>query len=200
MGKLRTIYQAILTRCEKVSHKSEIMRIIREYNVSISKVNINNALWYLSRHGYITRIFLDYYYINSIEERELGYQKEYDDKDILFIVLHKVQWKWYLGLTSALYESGEIWQVPNILTIVNDRTTKKKRILGMNVNFIKLKKSLFFGLVSKKTKNHVRYSYSDLPKTELDFIYLRKHNKLDNKTKKAREYAKKYPQWLQKSI
>ncbi len=200
MGKLNTIYQAIATRCEKISHKSDIVKIIKEYDASMQKVNVKNALWYLSRHGYITRIFLDYYYINSIEERELGYRKGYDDKEILFIVLNKVKWKWYSGLTSALYEARAIWQVPNTLTIVNDRMTKQKKILGMDVHFVKIKKSLFFGLVSKKTKNNIQYYYSDPSKTELDFIYLKRHDKLSNKTEKTREYAKKYPKWLQNSI
>lgn len=200
MGKLNTIYQAILTRCGKISHKSDIIKIIKEYNASTNKVNVNNALWYLSRHNYIKRIFLDYYYINSIEERELGYQKKYEDKEILFIVLNKVKWKWYMGLTSALYEAREIWQVPNILTIINDRVTKKRKILGMNINFIKMKKSLYFGLVPKKTKNKIKYLYSEPAKTELDFVYLRRYTKIGKKTKKIREYVNRYPKWLQKLI
>ncbi|MDP1695170.1 MAG: hypothetical protein Q8L34_06550, partial [Candidatus Woesearchaeota archaeon] len=108
MGKLKTIYLAVSTRCEKISYKSDILKIIKEYNDSIKKVNISNAFWYLSRHGYIKRIFLDYYYINSIEERELGYKKGYDNKELIYLVLNKVKWNWYLGLTSALYESREI--------------------------------------------------------------------------------------------
>ena len=200
MGKLKTIYMAILIRTEKISHKSDILRVIKEYNESINKVDIENAFWYLSRHGYITRIFLDYYYINSIEERELGYKKGYEGKELIYWVLNKVKWKWYLGLTSALYESREILQVPNNITIINDRISKEMNILGIDIKFIKMKKSLFFGLVSKITKNKVKYFYSDLAKTDLDFVYLRRHNKIDNKTKKTEEYLKKYPKWLKKSI
>ena len=200
MGKLKTIYMAILTRTEKISHKSNILRVIKEYNESIKKVDIENAFWYLSRHGYITRIFLDHYYINSIEERELGYKKGYEDKELIYWVLNKVKWKWYLGLTSALYESGEILQVPNNITIINDRISKKMKILGIDIKFIKMKKSLFFGLVSKITKNTIKYFYSDLAKTDLDFVYLRRHNKINNKTKKIEEYLRKYPKWLKKSI
>lgn len=200
MGKLKTIYIAVSIRCEKISHKSDILRVIKEYNDSVKKVEIFNAFWYLSRQGYIKRIFLDYYYISSIEERELGYKKEYDDKEITYLVLNKVKWKWYLGLTSALYESGEILQVPNNLTIINDRMSKSVKILGIDVKFIKMKKELFFGLVSKRTKNKIRYSYSDSAKTDLDFLYLRRHDKISNKTKKVKEYLKKYPKWLKKLI
>lgn len=199
MGTLSTIYHAIVTRCDKISHKSDIIKIIKEYHTSIKKVNISNALWYLSRRGYIRRIFLDYYYVNSIEEKKLTYRRGHGDKELLFSVLNKAQWRWYVGLTSALYESGEIWQVPNTLTIINDRITKKKEILGMNVQFIKIKKTLFFGLVSKKI-NNIHYSYSDPAKTTLDFIYLRKYDKIDHRTKKTKEYAQRYPKWLQKSI
>jgi len=200
MGKLKTVYLAVSARCEKISHKSEIFKIIKEYNDSIKKIDIHNAFWYLSRHGYIKRIFLNYYYINSIEERELNYKKGYEDKEIVYQVLNKVKWNWYIGLTSALYESGEILQVPNNITIINDRMTKNIKILGMDVKFIKMKKDLFFGLISNKTKNKIKYSYSDPAKTDLDFFYLRRHDKIDNKTRRAEEYIKKYPTWLQKSI
>lgn len=200
MGKLRTLYLAVLGRCEKISHKSDIIKIIKEYDKSAKKTEINNAFWYLSRHGYIKRIFLDYYYINSIEERELGYLKEYSDKELLFFVLNNVKWKWYLGLTSALYEIGEIWQVPNRITIINNKISKEIAIADMKVKFYKIKDSLFFGLLSKKSRNKISYFYSDKEKTDLDFVYLRKYDKIDNYAKKTKEYSKKYPKWLQKLI
>jgi len=200
MAKLKTISTAILTRCEKIYHKSDILKVIKEYNDLIKKVNVSNAFWYLSRHGYIKRIFLDYYYINSIEEREEGYRRGYEDKELIYLVLNKVKWKWYVGLTSALYESREILQVPNNLTIINNKISKNLNILGINVKFIKMKENLFFGLISKKTKNNINYSYSDTEKTDIDFIYLRRHNQISNKNKKTLEYMKRYPKWLKKLI
>ncbi|MDP1694946.1 MAG: hypothetical protein Q8L34_05390, partial [Candidatus Woesearchaeota archaeon] len=91
-------------------------------------------------------------------------------------------------------------QVPNNITIINGKMTKNIKILGIDVKFIKMKKDLFFGLISKKTKNKIKYSYSDSAKTDLDFFYLRRHDRIDNKTRRAKEYIKKYPTWLQKSI
>ena len=200
MGKLRTLYLAILNRCEKISHKRDLLKVINEYKESINRISIKDALKYLSRHGYIKRIFLDYYYINSIEERELGYQKEYSDKELLFFVLNKVHWKWYLGLTSALYERGEIWQAPNSIIIINNRLSKEITIADMKVKFYKMKDALFFGILSKKTKHKIHYFYSDKEKTDLDFVYLRKYDQIDDPTKKTKEYTKRYPKWLQKLI
>lgn len=196
MGKLKIIYLALLKRKDKIVRKEEIMEVINEYNKKINKVSVKDALWYLSRRNYIRRIFLDYYYINSIEEREMGIC-DYEDKEVLFEVLNKKEIKWYLGLNSALYASGDIWQVPNVLTIINNKISGKRIIFGLKINFIKIKESLIFGLVHKKTKNKIQYSYSDTQKTNLDFSYLIKQDKL-SKDKKTREYLKKYPKWLQK--
>ena len=81
MGKLKSIYSALLNRGEKIMKKKEIVKLIEDYDNNIGKVSITNALWYLSRQNYIKRIFLDYYYINSIEERELKFCK-YMDKEL----------------------------------------------------------------------------------------------------------------------
>jgi predicted transcriptional regulator of viral defense system len=196
MGKLKTIYLALLNRKDKIVRKEEIIEVIEEYNKKLNKVSVKDALWYLSRRHYIRRIFLDYYYINSIEEREM-HICNYEDKEVLFEVLNKKGIKWYIGLTSALYASGDIWQIPNVLTIINNKISGKRAIFGLKLNFIKIKESLIFGLVNKKTKNNIRYSYSDTQKTNLDLAYLIKHNNL-SKDKKTREYLKKYPKWLQK--
>mgnify|MGYP001607963016 FL=1 len=96
MGKLKTIYIALLNRKDKIVRKKEIIEIIEEYNRKLNKVNIKNALWYLARHNYVRRILLDYYYINSIEEREMN-KCNYQDREALFEVLNKEKIKWYVG-------------------------------------------------------------------------------------------------------
>ena len=196
MGKLKTIYFALLNNKEKIVRKNEIVDLIEKYDKEIKKVNVKNALWYLSRYGYIKRIFLDFYYINSIEERERGIC-DYEDKELLFSVLNRSSTRWYLGLSSAKYYSGDIWQVPNVLTIINNKFSGKKNIIGMKIHFIKIKDGLIFGLVSKKTENHIKYFYSDKQKTELDFGYLKLLDKIP-KDKITNKYIKRYPKWLQK--
>ncbi len=196
MKKLRTIYLAILNRNEKIIQKEEIYKLIKDYNKKFERVSITNALWYLSRRGYIRKIFLDYYYINSIEEKELGTCK-YEDKELLFEVLNKEKIKWYLGLNSAKYYSGDIWQFPVVLTIINNKFSGKRKINGMDVTFIKIKKDLIFGVAAKKTKNKIKFYYSNSQKTNLDILYFKlvKTIHLDKKTK---EYARRFPKWLLK--
>jgi len=197
MGKLKSIYSALLNRGDKIMKKKEIVKLIEDYSNKIEKVSITNALWYLSRQNYIKRIFLDYYYINSIEERELKFCK-YMDKELLFIVLNKLEVKWYLGLTSARYSGGEIWQTPNMPIVINNKFSGEKIIAGLKVRFIKIKKNLIFGLIKEKTDKEIRYYYSDKEKTELDEIYLSGKGKAAA-NKKTKNYLQKYPKWLQKS-
>lgn len=197
MGKLKTIYLALLNNKEKIAKKSEIIELIENYS-KIKKVSVKNALWYLSRHNYIRRIFLDNYYINSIEERELG-TCNYQDKELLFEVLNKSNIKWYLGLSSARYTLGEIWQTPNVLTIINNKISGKRNVFGRKVHFIKIKNELIFGISSKKTDKNIKYFYSNPQKTSLDFLYLTGFKKITI-DKKIKSYIKKYPKWLQKLI
>lgn len=198
MGKLRTIYLALLNKRDKIVKKDEIIRVIENYSRELSQLSVKNALWYLSRRNYIKRIFLDYYYVNSIEEKERKFCN-YQDRDLLFEVLNKEKIRWYVGLDSALHLYGEAWQVPNVLTIINDRVSGERTILRTKVKFIKIRNGLIFGIIKDKTKNRISYSYSDPQKTKLDLVYLRRINKpaSDNKT---RRYLKNYPRWMQKLI
>ena len=196
MGKLKSIYFALLNRGEKIMKRKEIVKLVEDYNNKIEKVSIINALRYLSRENYIKRIFLDYYYINSIEERERKFCR-YMDKELLFLVLNKINLKWYLGLTSARYSGGEIWQTPNMVIIINNKFSGNRAIMGFKTRFIKLKENLIFALIKGKTDKNVEYYYSDKEKTELDEVYLSRKGKLA-KDKKTRNYLKRYPKWLQK--
>lgn len=198
MSKILTIYEALLNRREKICHKSNIVEILKEYNKSIGKINSDNAIKYLSRHKYIKRIILNYYYINSLDEKERNFCK-YEDRELLFIVLNKLKIKWYFGLNSALYLLGKTWQTPNTITIINNKISGRRTVLGLRVRFIKIKESLIFGLKKGKTKNNIPYVYSNLAKTYLDLAYLRETDKLVSE-KETRNYLKKYPKWLSKLI
>lgn len=198
MSKMLTIYGALLNRKEKVCFKSDILEIIREYNKSFGKINAKNTLWYLSRHGYIKRIAFNFYYINSPDERE-GRFCRHEDKELLFAVLNRLNIKWYIGLNSALYLLGKAWQTPNIIIIINNKISGKKRILGLNVKFAKIKDNLIFGLKTGKTRNNISYSYSGLAKTYIDIAYFRQSNKIIA-AKETKSYLKRYPKWLSRLI
>ena len=197
MKHINRIYEALLNRKEKVCHKSEIVDIIKEYKKKFkSTLSITNTVKYLSRHNYIKRVFRSYYYLNSVDERKRGYCF-YEDKELLFIVLNKLQMRWYVGLNSALYLAGKTWQVPRTLHILNNQLSGERKILELNVKFFKIKDLLFVGLKKQKTTHNIPYSYSTLPKTSLDMVYLRESDEL-RKGKQIKKYLKYYPKWLGK--
>lgn len=193
------IYEAMLNRLDKISRKEEIEKIINEFNKKFKKqVNVTNSIKYLSRHNYIKKIFLGFYYINSLEERKRKYCN-FQDKELLFLVLNKLNIKWYLGLSSALYESGKSWQTPAVISIINNRISGKRKILGINVRFFKIKEDLIFGIKKTKSKNNVKYFYSVPAKTYLDMVYLRTGNK-PVKNQETKKYIKKFPKWVEKKL
>jgi len=196
-SRINKIYEALLNRADKISDKQEIEKIIKEYNKAFnSKMDIEMSIKYLSRHCYIKRIFLNFYYINSVDERKRKYCK-YGDKELLFLVLNKIDADWYLGLSSALYESGKSWQIPMVVNIINNKYSGLKKILGLHVRFYKINEKLIFGIKQRKTKNKIKYFYSPPSKTYIDMVYLRASDKLvrDKETKK---YIKFFPRWVEK--
>jgi len=199
MTSINNIYEALKNRKEKVCNKEEIFGIILEYKKTFkAKINNLNTLKYLSRHNYITRIFLNYYYINDYDEQKNGNRK-YDDKEILFIVLNKLNIMWYLGLNSALYTLGKIWQVPRKIFVINNKFKGEKKILNLIVCFSKFNTNLFFGLKETKTSNGFIYYYSNIEKTYTDLAYLKKISEI-NLNKKTKKYLRKYPKWLRRKL
>ncbi len=200
MSRILSIYEALCNRKKNVCSRDEILEIIHEYNKSLGKVrgkiDVQNALWYLSRHSYIRRIIFNFYYINSLDEKKRNFCR-YEDKELLFMVLNKLNLRWYVGLNSALYLLGKIWQVPNILTIINAGFSGKKVVLGLKVRFVKIKESLIFGVKEGRTKNGALYSYSDLAKTYIDLSYLRESPQLV-RYRNTKKYLQKYPLWLRR--
>ena len=193
------IYEALTNRLNKVCNKDGVVLIIKEFNKKFkTKIEPNNAVKYLSRHSYIKRIFLSFYYINSIEERKRKYCK-FEDRELLFLVLDKLKLKWYLGLSSALYESGKTWQPPVVISIVNNRLSGKRKILGLKIRFFKTKEKLIFAIKSAKTKNNISYFYSVPAKSYLDMIYFRITDK-PIKDKEIKKYIKRFPKWVEKKL
>lgn len=195
MRVINTIHEALLNR-GKIFKKSEILHLLEEYKKLKLSVNHKRIIEYLSKHNYIKRIFLEYYYINSYDERKRRFCN-YSAKELVFSVLNREKIKWYLGLNTSIYEQGKTWQTPNMINIINLRISGKKKIVGLNVKFIKTKENLIFGLKESKTKNNIAYFYSDPAKTYLDKVYFRETNNLI-RIKNTKEYLKKYPKWVGK--
>ena len=170
---------------EKILNKEEIIKTIKEYSkIYKTKVNLISLWTYLRKDSYIKRILGDYYYIYSLEERYNKYCK-FSEEELIFIVLEKMNIKWYLGLESALKENRITWQALNIVTIVDNHFSGVKKLGNSKFKFIKTKDKKFkFGLTKKKTNNSVRYFYSDLEKTYLDFLYFSSYKGKDIKSLK----------------
>ena len=197
MSQSTKIHEALLNRTEKVSRKSEIVAIITEYKKKFkSSLGIVDGIKYLSRHRYIRRIFAGFYYVNSRDERTRGYSL-YTDKEQIFIVLNRLGIRWYVGLNSALYLAGKSWQVPVVLHLLNDSFSGERTILGLKIRFYKIKRSLFVGLTKAKTTHKVDYYFSNLAKTRLDMVYLKKSHKLI-KMPEMKKYLGFYPPWIGK--
>lgn len=170
---------------DKIITKEEIIKTIRDYS-KIYKVKINLiSLWtYLRKDNYIKRILGDYYYIYSLEERYNHYC-EFSGEELIFLVLEKMNIKWYLGLESSLKENKITWQTLNIIIIINNHFSGIKKLGNSKFKFIRTKDSKFkFGLIKKKTNNNVIFFYSDLEKTYLDFLYFLSYRGKDIKVLK----------------
>ena len=194
-----TIYETLLNR-GKILSKAEITGIIKEYekkfNYKINDKRKLDLLKYLSRQRYIRRIFSSLYYINTFDERNRKFS-EFEDKEVVFTALNKLEIKWYVGLGYALYLQGKKWQTPNQISIVNTRFSGIKRVFGLKVKFFKIKENLIFGLKTAKTNHNVEYSYSDPAKTYIDRVYFKETNNLI-KVKNTQKYLKRYPKWVGK--
>jgi len=196
----------------KIITKEEIIETIKDYS-RIYKIKVNlMSLWtYLRKDNYVKRILGDYYYIYSLEERYNHYC-EFSEEELVFLVLEKMNIKWYLGLESALKENKITWQTLNVVTIINNHFSGIKELGNSKFKFIKTKNNKFkLGLIKKKTNNKVAFFYSDLEKTYLDFIYFLSYKGKDIKILKKNlnfkvekgkiiKYAKYYSIKVQKVI
>src|SRR3989338_8912310 len=125
--------------------------------------------------GYLITIFRGVYYLKDYEEKKLNYLK-YSPYELLALGLEKKKVRWYFGLNTALKLLGLTHEVFPVNVVINDNfnRTKPMKIAGSNFFFIKLKPALFFNIIKDKTKNGILLHHSNLEKTLLDMIYLKK--------------------------
>lgn len=146
----------------------------------------------LRKNNWIKYVFKGYYYILDAEEREGGFMK-YSTNETIFTVLNKLNIDWYLGLNSALIENKLSWSIISTHTIINNKISGKRNILGVNYKFRKLKKEYIkIGLLSKESKNRKKIYYSDIEKTFIDYIYFKKKPPIELLEKKNTNKVEKY--------
>lgn len=208
----RKIIDKLRLNKEKIISKEEILKIIKEYE-RIYRIEVNLiSLWtYLRKDRYIKRILGDYYYVYSLEERHDDYC-HFSEEELIFLVLEKMKVRWYLGLETALKENKISWQAFTIAIIINNRFSGFKKLGNSGFKFIKTKEKRFnFGLIENRTNNNVRYFYSDLEKTYLDFLYFYSYEgkdpkvvkkNLDFEVKKERllKYAENYSRKIREAV
>ena len=126
--------------------------------------------------GYLITIFRGVYYLKDYEEKKLNSLK-YSPYELLALGLEKKNVKWYFGLNTALKFLGLTHEVFPVNIVINDKfnRTKPMKIAGSSFFFMKLKPSLFFDIKKENTGNNISIYYSNIEKTLLDIIYLKKN-------------------------
>ncbi|MBU2576469.1 MAG: hypothetical protein KKF50_01985 [Nanoarchaeota archaeon] len=126
--------------------------------------------------GYLITIFRGVYYLKDYEEKKLNSLK-YSPYELLALGLEKKNVKWYFGLNTALKFLGLTHEVFPVNIVINDKfnRTKPMKIAGSSFFFMKLKPSLFFDMKKENTSNNIFIYYSNIEKTLLDMIYLKKN-------------------------
>ena len=177
-----------------------------EVRESCAKVGVayRDGINYLIRTWHLVRILKGFFYMRSLEERKTSATNANFFEALSKALAHK-KVDWYFGFDTALKLNNLTHEYFPVDYVVSDKLFRSKpvNVLGHKVKFVKLKKSLFgFGV---KTEGGI--SYSDLEKTILDIIYIRKHSGAADAVirdeiaefveraskKKLKRYAVRYP-------
>lgn len=130
------------------------------------------AIRYLYLYKYILRIVRGFFYIPTVEERKYHTGKPDFFGAIVRAMEYKKARNWYFGLETAIKMNAITHEYFTIDYVVSDTIFRAKPmlILDHRVKFVKLNKNLFgFGI------NKGPVPFSDLEKTILDLIHLKKH-------------------------
>jgi len=186
---------------EKLVKRSDINNRFKEILQDEFNKNIIRNL----RHcNDIIYVIFDYYYVVSPLEKS-GHYLKYSTNEMIYAVLNKLNIKWYHGLDSALEYNQIIWQGIVNPVIINNNISGKRIVNGVTYIFHKIKDNLFdFGSIKKKTNNNIVFYYSDIEKTYLDFLYLKKRAPQELKKridwKHMKQYMKKYPSSIKRRV
>ncbi len=136
-------------------------------------IKYNYGINYLIRTKHLVRILKGFFYVRNLKERSEGATEVNFFEALANVLKYKGVARWYFGLDTAIKLNNLTHEYFPIDYVISDRLFRAKpiSILGHKVKFIKLKKKLFgFGVKSEGFVN-----YSDVEKTILDIIHIRKH-------------------------
>lgn len=168
MGKINIILRELK---EKIITRKDLDRLAVKYEfnkTALRKLLLNKK--------YLITIFRGLYYLRDYEEKKFNTLK-YSSYELLSKGLEIKGVKWYFGLNTAIKFLNLTHEVSPVNIVINDKFNRIKtmKIAGTSFFFIKIKPSLFFGINKIKTKNNILLNYSNLEKTLLDLVYLKKN-------------------------
>jgi len=186
---------------EKLISKKQLIKVFRDV---LQDNYSENIVVNLRRNRDIIYVFKGYYYLLNSKEKK-GYYTEYSTNEMIYVILNKLNIKWYLGLYSALERNNIVWQGVVNPIIVNSELSGEKKILEVKYKFYKMKRDkLDFGHIKKITKNRITFYYSNPEKTYIDFFYFNKSHpsELSNvkKNEKLKHYLKYYSKNFKKRV
>jgi predicted transcriptional regulator of viral defense system len=156
---------------EKVVSKRQLVNAFRDV---LQDESPETLIANLRRNKDILYVFKGYYYMLDPHEQQ-GSFTQYSTDEMVYVILNKLNIRWYIGLESALERNNLIWQGVVNPVILNSMLSGEKKILGVKYRFHKMQRAkLDFGFVKKTTKNRITFYYSDPEKTLLDYVYFRK--------------------------
>lgn len=180
---------------EKVVSRKTICDVIHD----------KQLLWLkrLRETGHIQTIFQNYYYVLSEDERKTKILK-YFPNEMVFMVLNKLNIKWYIAFEKALELQGILWQSYRKVSIINSKISGKYIIMGTEFVFTKAKRNHIFGFKQNKTKNRIIQNIASPEKIFIDLCYYKKQIPLELKekidSKKVLHLLNTYPENFQKKI
>lgn len=168
MGKINIILRELK---EKIITRKDLDRLAVKYGfnkTALRKLLLNKK--------YLITIFRGIYYLRNYEEKKFNTLK-YSSYELLSKGLEIKGIKWYFGLNTAIKFLNLTHEVSPVNIVINDKFNRinPMKIAGASFFFIKIKPSLFFGINKIKTKNNILLNYSNLEKTLLDLVYLKKN-------------------------
>ncbi|MFH1915732.1 MAG: hypothetical protein ABIJ21_00565 [Nanoarchaeota archaeon] len=166
-------YDLLVRKLNTIEEKYITSDKIEEY-CSIVELEYYDAIIYLTRHKYLYTIFKGIFYKPSIAERKLKSIKIDHFEAVSAGLGIKGIKNWYFALETALKFNGMTHEFFAVDFIINDTICRVNpmTILGNKIKFIKTKPRLMnFGM--KKTGH---FKYSDVEKTVLDMIYLKRYD------------------------
>jgi hypothetical protein len=169
---------SIYTQLDNFGHsfinKDRLCLLLNELNII---EDLDDIIIKLNNLNKIKYIFDNYYYILNSDEQTKGYYK-YSVEEMVFTILTKLKIDWYLGLHSALIinnlsiKDDLFHQIPKSTIIINSKYSKSIKILNQQFILKKQKYLNYSGVISnKKTKNRISFKYSDLERTNIDYLY-----------------------------